>query len=349
MSAPASDPFVAAAWAVALLTLALALGLALQVLILRARNHRRERRRERVFAEWRPLLFEWIGGSEPAPPPVARRDGESFLLLWNQMQDSLHAEARLPLVRLAESAGAHAIARRLLLRRTGLSRLLALRTLGYLGKEEDRAEVVRHLDDPRAWLCLAAAQALVHIDPAGAPSPILLRLPARTDWPVALFATALGEADVARLSAALRELVPRLSATELVRILPLAPLADDTTRDAILGELLDASADPDVIGAALRVARSPALLPFIRRACGHAAWTVRTQGASALGRLGAGDDRDRLVRLLGDREWWVRYRAAQALLSGRFGAPAEVAALAGGLEDRFARDIVAHVLAEGRP
>jgi HEAT repeat protein len=94
--------------------------------------------------------------------------------------------------------------------------------------------------------------------------------------------------------------------------------------------------------------RSPALLPQVRRACEHEAWTVRTQGAAALGRIGGMPERDILLRLLRDPQWWVRYRAAQAMTSGRFGSAAEVTALAAGLHDRFARDIVRQALAEGR-
>ena len=52
------------------------------------------------------------------------------------------------------------------------------------------------------------------------------------------------------------------------------------------------------------------------------------------------------MRLLGDRNWWVRYRAAQSVcaLPGH-GAP-EIAKLVDGLTDRFAADILRQALAD---
>jgi hypothetical protein len=67
-----------------------------------------------------------------------------------------------------------------------------------------------------------------------------------------------------------------------------------------------------------------------------------------MGRIGGLPERDILVRMLGDPEWWVRYRAARALVAGSFGTRAEIADQASRLGDRFARDIVAQALA-GEP
>jgi hypothetical protein len=51
---------------------------------------------------------------------------------------------------------------------------------------------------------------------------------------------------------------------------------------------------------------------------------------------------------LSDREWWVRYRAAQALVELPWLAQAELRALQDGLTDRFAADMLAQVVAEAR-
>ncbi len=336
------------AGAVGLLALALTLALALQVLAMRRRTALRERRRGRVVATWRPLMFQWLLGDEPALPALARSDEEPFLLLWNQLQDGVVGEARARLSRLAEAVGAHGMARRSLRREDALERLLGLRTLGYLAREGDYGEVVRHLDDRRTYLCMAAARALVHIGPARAPGDLLPRLAMRADWPVPLFVTVLAEADAEAVALRFREMLPGLARAQLIRLLPLVTVVDGRTAEGVLAGLLSASGDVDVLAAALKRVESPGLLPHVRRACSHAEWAVRTQAAAALGRIGERPDREALLRLLCDASWWVRYRAAQALLSGRFGAPAEIAALAVGLGDRFARDIVEHVLAEVR-
>jgi hypothetical protein len=59
-------------------------------------------------------------------------------------------------------------------------------------------------------------------------------------------------------------------------------------------------------------------------------------------------DRERLVQMLRDAEWWVRYRAAQALATRPFATPDEIVTMAAHLGDRFAHDIAVQALAEAR-
>jgi HEAT repeat protein len=73
---------------------------------------------------------------------------------------------------------------------------------------------------------------------------------------------------------------------------------------------------------------------------------VRLQAAKALGRIGEHTDVNRLVPLLGDKEWWVRYRSAQALLGMSFFSLTEAEMLRTNLSDRFARDMLAQAIAE---
>jgi HEAT repeat protein len=286
-------------------------------------------------------------GGNPKVPPLPPRDEDTFLLLFNQLEDAVRGEARGRLAAFADGLGGRDLARARLGRADALGRLLALRTLGYVGTAADYEEAARALDDRRVYLSLAAARALVFIDPRSAPADVLPRLALRPEWPLALFSTVLAGADPDELAARFRELEPQLSREQLVRILPLVSVLEPTAAEAIVGGLLEAS-DPEVLAAALKRARSPALVPAVRRLAAHEAWTVRTQATAALGRIGGPADRDLLASLLGDRQWWVRFRAAQALATGRFGEPDEVRALAAGLGDRYAHDMVEQALAEER-
>lgn len=348
-SVAASEPVVRFAWATGLLCVGLSLALVLQVVRMRWRLARRRRQREATFAAWRPVLFEVAAGQAPKLPPLQPRDEDAFLFLWVQLMDGIRGA---PLERLAaagDAVGARALAlRRLRGRADQLAHLLALRTLGYLRRPEDRGEVLRWLDEPRPYVSLAAARALVHLDPDGAAGAILPRLPAREDWPVPLIAKVLEEANPDRLAAALRALCQELPAPALVRLLPLASLLDAGAAGELLAPLLEAPVDAEVTSAALRQVRTPALLPAVRRAAVHPRWSVRVQAAAALGRVGEASDRDLLLKMTWDPEWWVRYRSAQALVSVAGGAADEVAALAAGMQDRFARDMVQQVLAEVR-
>jgi HEAT repeat protein len=117
---------------------------------------------------------------------------------------------------------------------------------------------------------------------------------------------------------------------------------------ATVVRLLDEANDVETIIAALRVSNDVSLLPIIRTYVGHDDWRVRVQAAKVLGRNGEHSDVNRLIPLLADAEWWVRYRAAQALVGMPFFSKAEAQLLSGNLSDRFARDMLVQVLAEGR-
>lgn len=343
------EPVVRLAWATGLASALLSAALVAQVLRMRRRLARREERRRAVVVRWRPILFEAIAGGDPALPALAPGDEDAFLLLWVQLLDGIRGVPVERLAKVGAALGARALAARRLREGDALGRVLALRALGYLGRPEDRDEVVRWLDDPRSYLSLAAARALVRIDPAGAPDALLPRLASRADWPVSLFARVLAEASAPRVGARLAAACRTLPAPALARLLPLASIVDGPEVEGLLRGLLAPDQDPEVLAAALRQVRTPALLAQVRRAAAHRAWSVRVQAAAALGRTGEPADRALLAGLLRDDEWWVRYRAAQALAARPYGTASEVLAIAESLGDRFAGDIVRQALAEVRP
>lgn len=326
--------------------LALSLALVFAVLEVRRRAARLERARERFFAIWRPLIFANLEGGPLHLPRVLPRDEESFLLLWIQLQDGLQREARAGFRPIAEAVGARRMIRRRLDRGNVLGKFLALRTLGHLGDPADYEDVLAHLDERRTYLCAAAARALVHIDPVRAPRDVLSRLAVRTDWPIPLFCGVLADADPGPVLAWVRAELPRLAPGPLVRLMPLLSILDPASTEDLLRDLLSPDRDPEVLCAALKRVSRPSLAPLVRRACGHPLWTVRTQAAAALGRMGGMPGRYALFRLLGDRQWWVRYRAAQALCATRLGRADEIRRMVAALHDPYAHDAVEHALAE---
>jgi HEAT repeat protein len=94
------------------------------------------------------------------------------------------------------------------------------------------------------------------------------------------------------------------------------------------------------------VLRGPQLLDAVRAMIVHPRWHLRMEAAKALGRIGLPDDLPRLEGLLGDAQWWVRYRAAQSIVRLPFLSRTELERLRARQTDRYARDILAHVLAE---
>jgi HEAT repeat protein len=344
-SLASSEVLVLIAWVTGVLALLFATGLTVEVIRLRQQGALDARRRAELVAQWRPLLFEAALGGAPHIRPLDGAEQDAFIALWNEVQDVLAPEPRAALGSVAFAVGAERAARRRLWRGHPVARAQALRMIGHLGIREDYALVRSFLDDPRSYLSLTAARALVGIDPVRAPADLLPRIATRSDWPTSLLVAALEQSNGAALAAELRRACNGATPGRRIRLLAIVELVDDRTAEDVLRRSF-LTADPEVVAAVLKHARTPAVADLARAGCAHASWAVRTQAATALGRIGAPADRELLLALLEDRHWWVRYRAAQALVSGRFGERVELLAAVERSEDRFSHDIVAHVLAE---
>jgi HEAT repeat protein len=140
-------------------------------------------------------------------------------------------------------------------------------------------------------------------------------------------------------------MLPRLENSRLPRALRIAEALRIELPAEVLRTAL-AHAEVAVVTAALRIVHTPLLQEPVRALLAHEDWQVRVQAAKALGRIGDRGDTDRLVALLADREWWVRYRAAQALVELPWLTRAGLDALHAALEDRYAADMLAQVMAE---
>ena len=117
-------------------------------------------------------------------------------------------------------------------------------------------------------------------------------------------------------------------------------------RIATCKELPEADADAEPLAAALAALSHPHDAPHARGFLGHADWRVRAAAARALRRIGSSEDFARLCAALGDPNWWVRYRAAQAVCELRGLDATELRALPDRLTDAFAADMLRQALAE---
>ena len=131
-----------------------------------------------------------------------------------------------------------------------------------------------------------------------------------------------------------------------VRLLRLAEAMGLNRPLPFLAELLRHSEQPEVIAACLRILQDPGCLDLVRSHASHPDWIVRVQVANALRRLGGREDLPCLLQLLGAPEWWVRYRAAQAIVDAPYLQADEPRRLQAAHTDRYARDILQQVMAE---
>jgi HEAT repeat protein len=342
-----SDPLVAAAFWTGTGALLITVLLVLQIIFLRIATRRRERADQRVLDTWRPLLHAALVGERLPLPALARGEQLAFLKLWVHLQGSLRGEAREALNDVLRQLGVDASVRALLRNGRRAERLLAALTLGHLQDSAAWPELLRLSSLSDRTVALTAMWAMVRIDPAAAAAHIIPVFVERDDWAISRIAAILQEA-AAPAAVALGELLAQLPPAKLPRALRIAEALRAPLPPAVVTAAL-ASGDVALQVGVLRSITTPESIDAVRALLGHASWQVRVQAARALARIGERSDIDLLAPLLGDREWWVRYRAAQALasLAALYGQPLDVVGHT--LSDRFARDMLAQVMAERSP
>lgn len=341
----AFDPFLHyIAW-IDGIAVALILLLAVAALYLRLARNRRTREEENFLAVWRPLLLSSLDSSVPAELPVlTSRDRAAFLKLWNTLMRTATGQAARNLVHIAHAAGCDRFARRMLRHGNRADNLLATIAFGYLREQGARDLLVTQTMAADSIISLHALHALVRIDAEATASELTPLILARTDWPIAQLAAILQTAQSAFMLPLL-EASAEIRSSHLTRTLRLIEALHLSLPHTTIANLLDQD-DPEILIAALRVTNDAGLLARVRPHLHHADWRVRLQAARVLGRIGEHADVNRLIPLLADAEWWVRYRTAEALIGMPFFSLAEADVLRNNLADRFARDMLAQVIAE---
>ena len=324
----------------------LTLLLVLMMVYLRVSLNRRARKEHAFLSVWRPLLLSSLHSSVSADLPIlAANEHVYFLKLWNNLMRTSTGESSANLISIAYSVGCDHFSWRLLKYGDRVECLLATLALG-------------HMRDHRSWDLLVtqtlasdnatsinAFQSLVQINAEATAQQLIPLLLAREDWPISQVAAILQSAQSAFLQPLL-EATAEMKSVHLVRTLRLIEALHLAIPQSIVLRLLDDANDADTLIAALRVANDAGLLTQVRTYLNHADWRVRVQAAKVIRRIGEHADINRLIPLLADTEWWVRYRAAGALIGMPFFSIAEIEQLRDNLSDRFARDMLAQVLAE---
>jgi len=343
-----SDPYLRIAFWTGLISVVLIVVCLLRILFLRFNFLRKEKKKKRFVADWRPRMVQWIAGDEASPLfPIPKDQRLNFLLLWLHFHENLRGDSSDALNRLAARLGIEAFVTRLLRYGKPDQKLAAAAACGHLRMSGCDDRLCQYLGQRASGLSLTAARALCQISPATATGKVIPLMAERSDWPMAKVAAILNETgpdflqhyiDMVESTFAERpEGLPRL-----LRILATVQL--DQPLD-LVRRILTGNQPPELTSAALRLVCHPSELPMVRNHLHDAHWAVRVQAVTKLGALGAAADIENVTSLLQDREWWVRYRAAQAAeqLSG---LPARFRRIESELHDPFGVDMLHQVSAE---
>lgn len=274
-------------------------------------------RRQAMVRIWRPILSQSLIEDPASLPPIHPRDRVLFLYLWNHLQGSIKGESSEELCKVIRRTKMDEVVRHDLTHGTMRQQLLATVTLGYLKETSVWTRLVELAYVENAFLSFEAALALIRIDAPRA-IPILVPLISqRTDWSPLKVLPLLQEVGEKHVSRALGEAALNASPLIAARLLRfLGNIRSHCALPLIRQLLARQPLHEDVLAAGIFLfgqCCDPQDLPAIRQYLEHPTWFIRLHAATALGKIGIEEDEERLIRLLGDAHWWVRYRAAEAL------------------------------------
>lgn len=351
-----SDPALRLAVYSALALAGITLVVMLNVLILAELASRRERRRQAFTQCWRPVLSAWSIEDSAELPPLRQRREERlwFLLMWANLQRQLRGSTKQRLNRLFDHLSMDSYVEGLLESRRVHRRLLALACFSHLAEERHWGVVVPFVASSNSIESLAAAQALVAMNPTRGMCLLVPFYVKRKDWARLRFSalcqqagreatgpavlSALQQASHPRIAGLMAWVEPAKAAAWARNSLLKAPDTselDSEQRDVIcaalhcLGELRD-SRDRELIQAALN----------------HPLADIRVAALDALKRQSSIDDDACFTLALSDANWWVRQAAADALVTLPGVDEERLNALLEGLQDRYGRDALRRAMAE---
>ena len=308
------------------------------------------RRRRRFLESWRDVFAACMLSRESAEqtplPGVYRVDRVDLLEEWNRARSIVDGSAVSNLIALARRTRIPELADRLLAKRRIQSKILAVQTFGHLQDRSHRDDVRDLVDHENTALSITAAMSLVEIDPDYGISVVVPRIELRRDWPKNRVSILLRLAGSERISEPMYRAIRSADARGKTYLLQFARLIESEVLDALVEDLIRSSNDPGVLNAALKLVSGFGGVPRIAALTQHDTWFVRMQAAKVLGRIGQQEHLSLLEALLDDREWWVRYRAAQSIAALPFLGPNQLRQLRNRQTDRFAVDILQQAFAE---
>lgn len=326
--------------------------LILTVSILRLKLIRTGRRQQAFINEWKKIFDETVENSIPATlPRIKNPDRFTFLALWIRSIESntLDEQGRARLQLLFKKVGGELAANQMLKSGKTKLRLAAIIALGHTQKTIEWGELYNTAFSTDPFISLVAARALVHIDTQKA-APIFLDLiKQHDDWPTSKVMGILNEIGPRHITTSLINLIAESPPDVQKKLIPFLAACEQEQAVNFARKLLKAPQDDIIIAPCIRILtrlKDEQSAPVIRPYLTHERWHIRVMAANYLGVVGNIDDKDLLAPLLYDKQWWVRYRAAQAIarlpdITGEI-----LRQLGEALTDKYGKEILLQVAAE---
>lgn len=347
-----SEALVSHAYAGLAIVCLITLAMILWIVFLRIRLYFGQQHQARFERVWQPIFTETALSphchpKELALPALKRRDFFLFMNCWLAFQESLSGPALIRMNGLVRKLKLHVHAQHLLQTGRMRQRLVALVFLGDLRDRASWPALEKLLVNESSLLSILSARALIQIDQERALPLVLAELVRREDWPEARVAVLLRSVLTAELATTpLFAALQNSTDSGAIKLLSYVEHMYNEERNRILRILLERSTSDRLTSRILKRIECGQELPLVRQYVSHDRWHIRMQAVAALGRIGQRADVSLLLQRLGDEEWWVRYRASQALLKMPGMTRRELEVIRDNMEDSFARTMLEQTLSE---
>lgn len=350
MREPGAESVVTLVMGASLAIIITSLLLLLLMILIRFLQNVREEQNRHFIETWRPVMAASADDDTVAVhPPLLKFNYMNFLMQWNMFMESLRGQSRKGLIRLAHETGMDKVSVKLLDRNSEFERTVAAMSLGNLGDHSQWGKLKVMAENNNGMSGQVAARALARIDPL-ASVPILVPLfLQRKEWPESRVVLILKDMDPNAVSIHVAAAIFTAAPEELPRLLRLLPFIERGIALQVLGDILARNTEPEVLSACLAGIKTIGDyqdIELVKKFLDHEAWTVRVQAVNAMGILARNEDLPLLTDKLADPNWWVRYRSAQAICYAPFVTQSQLVELRDQHPDRYARNIMAQVMAE---
>ena len=332
--------------------LALSTALLLIVLINRVRANRKRRQEQEFLKKWRNILLQAIFEIPESFTKIPDRYKKVSTIVWNDFLDNLKGEEKQRLIILAKKLNLDSFALKKLDSRKDDERILAIKALGNFGEKSVFSKLSSISSNSKnVTIKLEAFHSMAKIDPSRAVNKILNFLKSEVYYPNYKMALILEELGPSTFSSRLAEIIKKSPLNVQIKLLGFMIAGERDIALKLAYNFLNNSQNPELISSSLKIVEyfgDPRDIPLVKRFLDHEQEFVRMNAVRVLGSIGNINEVSDIEQKLADNSWWVRLRAAEALLNLPKIDPNLLREIRDRQVDEYAIDILNHVLAEER-
>jgi hypothetical protein len=344
-----SEALAIAYWVEAILAL-LALATFLSIFLLRIRTDRHKKAVAAAHAQAQACLTRWLDNEPYRCKPTSRIGVRELLKVWLYRTSLVEGPHKRTLIIHGKAAGLRRHVKHLLRSGKVPDELLALKAAALLKEPRLVKSMLPLLDSKNNVVSIFAAEAIALSSSSHAVQTVLPRILQQNAWSekkvVEILKAIVGDSPAITEYMVSQVLTPPSDAKAQAYVAKFLGSQPFELRAPYLSRLLRKATDDKVLSACLDGLREPASVELARQYLTHPRWHVRVHAIQAIGKLGSAQDEPALIKRLSDEQWWVRYRAAQALVSMPGTSGRTLLDLYAKLTDPYARDMLKHAASE---